>query len=291
MAGYAKQATLGLRRWLTGILISAAALIDPEAVGVPGSDAPRQAPPSSMTDTLFNDPYIDVDEWRDTPVRHRYVHGGFKGTETRFSYYFPPKDKYAGRFFQYITPVPDSEKLSQGTQGEEDRIGFAIASGAYFIETNGGGPAGGSMPGGGVDPTVAAYRANAAAAQYSRVMAQTFYGSKRPYGYAFGGSGGAYRTIGGIENTVDVWDGVVPYVAGSPMAIPNVFTVRMHAMRILEDKFPQIVDSLNAGGGRDMYAGLNEAFDSLIRQFVSRSGSMSSRSGTSRPFYTPTQMR
>ena len=40
-------------------------------------------------DTLFNKPYIDIDEWREIPVKHRYVHGGFKGTETRFSFYFP----------------------------------------------------------------------------------------------------------------------------------------------------------------------------------------------------------
>ena len=44
-------------------------------------------------DTLFKKPYIDVDEWRNTPVRYRYVHGGFEGTQTRFSFYFPPEGK------------------------------------------------------------------------------------------------------------------------------------------------------------------------------------------------------
>jgi hypothetical protein len=212
----------------------------------------------AIADALFSEPYIDVDEWRDAPVRHRYVHGGFKGTETRFSFYFPPKAAYRGRFFHYITPVPDSETLSQGGQGEEDKIGFAISSGAYFVETNGGGTAGMGMPGLGRDPTIGAYRANAAAARYSRLVAQKFYGGKRPYGYCFGGSGGAFRTIGGLENTSGVWDGAVPYVVGSPMAIPNMFTVRMHAMRILWDRFPQIVDATDAGGSGDIYAGLNE---------------------------------
>src|ERR1043165_2919003 len=65
-------------------------------------------------DTLFKAPYVDVDEWRDKPVRHRYVHGGFKGTETRFSLYFPAKEAYRGHFFQYITPFPDNENISQG---------------------------------------------------------------------------------------------------------------------------------------------------------------------------------
>src|SRR5688572_2960822 len=72
-------------------------------------------------DTFFKEPYIDIDEWRNLPVRHRYVHGGFKGTNTRFSFYFPPKEKYQDRFFQYITPFPDNENLSQGATGEEDK--------------------------------------------------------------------------------------------------------------------------------------------------------------------------
>lgn len=211
-----------------------------------------------VEDTLFKTPYIDVDEWRDTPVRHHYIHGGFKGTDTRFSFYFPTKEQYQGRFFQYITPVPDSETLSQGAKGESDRIGFSISSGAYFIETNGGGKQGAGYSGSGIDPTIGAYRANAAAAQYSRVVAAQMYGQHRPFGYAFGGSGGAYRTVGGIENTEGVWDGAVPFVLGSPMAIPNVFTVRLHAMRVLNDKFPQIVDALEPGGSGDMYAVLNE---------------------------------
>jgi hypothetical protein len=206
------------------------------------------------TDPLFGAPYVDLDEWRDVPVRHRYVHGGFTGTETRFSIYLPPVDRYDGRFFQHITPVPDSEHLAQGAVGEQDRIGFSIASGGYFLETNGGGASG--QPGSSVDPTIAAYRANAASAGYSRVVAADMYGEHRPYGYAYGGSGGGYRTIGGAENTSGVWDGFVPYVIGSPMAIPNMFTVRMHAQRVLRDRLDQIVDAMEPGGSGDMFAGL-----------------------------------
>jgi hypothetical protein len=212
---------------------------------------------SVVKDTMFKEPYVDVDEWRDKPVRHHYVHGGFKGTDTRFSFYFPAKEKYKGHFFQYITPFPDNENLSQGASGEEDKIGFSIASGAYFVETNGGGKIDFAKPNLGGDATIGAYRANAAAAQFSRVVAIQIFGGHRPYGYCFGGSGGAYRTIGGLENTEGVWDGAVPYVVGSPMAIPNVFTVRMYAMRVLQNKFPQIIDALEPGGSGDMYAGLN----------------------------------
>jgi hypothetical protein len=218
----------------------------------------------STKDTLFKAPFIDIDEWRETPVKHRYVHGGFEGTEARFSFYFPSKDQYKGHFFQYITPFPDNENLSQGASGEEDKIGFSVSHGAYFIETNGGGRfdfTGQKKAG---DPLIGAYKANAASAQFSKIVANEIYGTHRAYGYAFGGSGGAYRTLGGIENTEGVWEGVVPYVVGSPMAIPNVFSVRMHAMRILYNKFPQIIDALEPGGSGDMYAGLNEEEKSAL---------------------------
>jgi hypothetical protein len=220
---------------------------------------------TAAEDALFKEPYVDIDEWRDTPVRHRYVHGGFKGTDLRFSFYMPPHEKFGGRFFQYVTPVPDSENLSQNAQKEDDNIGFAISSGAYFIETNGGGTSATAGPAFRVDPTIGAFRANAAAARYSRKLAQEMYGTPRVYGYIYGGSGGGYRTMGSIENT-DVWDGAVPFVLGTPMATPNNFSVRMHAMRLLKNKFPQIVDAMDAGGSGDPYKGLNAEEAAALRE-------------------------
>ena len=79
---------------------------------------------SGITDPLFQEPYIDLAEWRDTPVRHRYVHGGFKSTDAKFSFYFPPKEQYQGRFFQNTHQLLTSENAAPGT------IGFAVASGA-----------------------------------------------------------------------------------------------------------------------------------------------------------------
>ena len=170
-----------------------------------------------------------------------------------FSIYFPPKDRYRGRFFQHVTPTPIDERQGLAGAGTGDQLGFAFASGGYFLVTNEGGMA--SLRN---DPTLGAYRANAAAAQYSRVLAAEMFGPHRTYGYAYGGSGGAFRTIGGFENTVGVWDGVVPYVVGSPQAIPSVFTARMLALRVLKDKFPTIVDATEPGGSRDIYSGLNK---------------------------------
>lgn len=250
---------------LAFLMMTASSLALPNSAPAQAVASAPKPDQGAAADPLFTQPYIDKDEWRGTTVRYRYVHGGFKGTDTRFSFYFPEKAAYGGRFFQYITPTPDSETLSQGQTGEEDRIGFALSSGGYFIETNGGGASQNGMIGAHVDPTVAAYRANAASARYSRVVAMEMYGPKRPYGYAFGGSGGAYRTIGGAENTTGVWDGVVPYVIATPMAIPSVFSVRMHAMRVLDGKFPQIIDAVEPGGG-DMYAGLNDEQRDALRE-------------------------
>lgn len=80
----------------------------------------------STKDSIFKKPFIAIDEWREKPIKHRYVHGGFEGTETRFLLYFPSKETYKGRFFQYITPFPDNENLSQGKSGQEDIVSFSV---------------------------------------------------------------------------------------------------------------------------------------------------------------------
>jgi hypothetical protein len=200
-------------------------------------------------DDAFTRPFVDVDEWRESPVRHRYVHGGFHDNDTRFSFYFPAPEAYEGRFFQHVTPVPQHENLAQQGEGQ-NKVVFACSSGAYFVETNGGGPDV-INPMSGIDPSIGAYRANAATARFSRVIAVELYGDHRPYGYLYGGSGGGYRTIGSSENTEGVWDGFNPHVIGSPMAMPNVFTVRMQAMRILRHRFDEIVDAYDVGGDPD----------------------------------------
>lgn len=212
-------------------------------------------------DTVFQHPYVDTDEVRtsQTGVQVRYVHGGFDDG-TRFSFYFPTtKKQYQGHFFQYITPFPDQETFFTALKGDADDMAtFSVSHGAYFIETNEGGALDLTHPDVRRESTISAYRANAACADFSRVIAQQIYGTKqRPYGYCYGGSGGAYRTTGSMENTEGVWDGAVPFVLGSPHAIPNVFAARMNALRVLHDKMPLIVDALEVGGSGDPTRGLN----------------------------------
>src|SRR4051812_29758126 len=178
-----------------------------------------------LSDPDYQTPFIDVDEWRDEPVRHRYVHGGFEGTDLLFSYYFPPAERYEGRFFQPILAVSGTEHAfgSGMLDGLAGSIDFAFASGAFMVESN----LGSLTPFPGDDPTVTGYRASAAAAQHARLLAAEMYGRHRAYGYCYGGSGGGFKTMSCLETT-DVWDGGVPFIIGGPLSLPNVFGVQFH---------------------------------------------------------------
>ncbi len=157
-------------------------------------------------DPQFQKGYIDIDkeDFRELPdgkkLKYRYLHGGFEGTNVKFSFFYPPKENYEGRFYQYLSPFPgpDEEIASIGLTGGDDKIAFALTHGAYLVETNMGS---GAVFSDTTDNTIT-HRSSAAAAEYSRVKAQEIYGYvHRPYGYVYGGSGGGYRTIACIENT------------------------------------------------------------------------------------------
>lgn len=205
--------------------------------------------------------FIDKDEWQIRELKtgeklhFRFVHGGFEDTNIKFSFCLPKKEVYKERFFQFVSPFPgpDEEIASFNLTNENDKIAFAISHGAYFVETNMGSKQAFSAPS---DPTIQ-FKSSALAAEYSRIVAKEMYGEHRPYGFIYGGSGGGYKSIGCIENT-NAFDGAVPYIIGSPMAIPNCHTSRAHAMRVLRNVMDKICDSLEPGGSGDMYAGLNE---------------------------------
>ena len=127
---------------------------------------------------MYTDPFIDIDQWRDAPVRHRYVHGGFNGTELLFSLYFPPKEHYERRFFQPLQAVSGNENMAPMAMYQASGMGFALASGGYLVESNQGSR---NMFGGSAE-------ANAAVAEYARELAAEMYGKHRPYGYVYGGS-------------------------------------------------------------------------------------------------------
>ena len=263
MRGTAKMGMFG-KSDLTGERTAAQA---PAASTAQVAAGPMQVA-ADFVDPQYNAPYIEVNEERSEPAPHRYVHGGFKGTDARFSFYFPPKARYQGRFFHNTYPMATTSDVGPfpiAFDVSTGNLGFTFDSGAYYVQTNLGGA---DRAGGMADPAIGAYRVNAAAAKYSRVVAAELYGEHRAYGYLFGGSGGSYQVMGAAENTSGVWDGFVPFVLGSPNSIPSMFTVRMHALQVLRrrNKFPAIVDAINPGGGGDPYAELNEEEAEALRE-------------------------
>lgn len=186
-------------------------------------------------DPVYNKPVIDSETDLTSPVPHRRVSGHFDGTDKKFNLYLPPKKQWRGRFFQRVYPLLDENATAED-------IAFGADSGAYIVQTNGG----------------TGYRVDAAAAKFSRTYAARYYGwSRRIHGYIYGGSGGSYQTFGAIENTSGVWDGAVPFIPGTPVSVPNTFTVRALARIVLRDKAPLIADAMSPGGSGNPYKGLN----------------------------------
>ncbi|RMO80842.1 hypothetical protein ALQ33_00798 [Pseudomonas syringae pv. philadelphi] len=196
-------------------------------------------------DPEFVQPVIDSQDDLTSPTPVHRVSGHFVGTDAKFSFYFPPKAKWQGRFFHKVYPLGDGV-------APDEVIGFGVDSGAYTIET--------------VSPS--GYRANAAAAKFSKVVAKKFYAlsDDKIYGYIYGGSGGSYLTISAIENSSGVWDGAVPFVIGVPTSIPNNFFIRAFARLVLEDKAQQISDAVRPGGSGKPFGGLNATEASILAE-------------------------
>ena len=227
---------------------------------------------SPASDPRFAHPVIDRDEWQErhlpdgSTIPYRYMHGYFDGTDVKFSFCFPAKESYQGRFQQYLSPFPgpDEEVASLGHTGTDDRIAFALRCGAYYVETNMGSKA---QFGGGGDATMT-WKSSAAAAEYSREKAKEIYETdRRPYGYVYGGSGGGYKSMACIENT-SAWDGAVPYVIGSPVSLPNTITMHVQGQRVLRNAFGKILDALDAGGSGDPYAELTKDEADMLRELT-----------------------
>ena len=208
-----------------------------------------------MDDSYFARPYTDLHEWRDEPVRHRYVHGGFDGTETRFSLYFPAEEQYAGRFVHNIEGGGGGS--DEAAWSPADPLGSdlanALAAGAYFVVSNQGhhGPDATHL-----DRWIHHYGANVAVAEYSRTVAESVYGAAPHHGYIYGGSGGAGRTIACLEHApAGLYDGAVVYIL--PHVAQQVLCAHVaETARVLGDALTGVVDATAPGGSGDPFAGL-----------------------------------
>lgn len=227
-----------------------------------------------MSASSLGKPFVDVDEQRTQPYPHRYVHGGFEGSHTRFSFYFPPKELYKGRFVQFLQGGSGGSEHAltaglgaPGQEGPGSHAWFFDMAfnelGAYAVESNQGRFNTDGMNAG--DPVVE-YGASAESARFSRTLAEEMYGSAPKHGYVGGPSGGGMRSFACIEHASDIYDGTVPYVA--VINIANQYSAFPRAVFALGDKINAVIDAVEPGGSGDPFAGLtNDQRDALASAY------------------------
>jgi hypothetical protein len=242
-----------------------------------------------VTDPYFGSPYLELDEQRDRPSPHRFIQGGFGGTDTKFAFYFPPQESYQGRMFQPLEGGNGGHVVTfgGGILGEMfQRIALSARLGGYMVESNQGHVGDTFDPKAGEDPTLYGHRASAEAARLSKHVAAQVYGSAPHHSYVWGGSGGGRRSPLCLENAPDVWDGCMPSTsggeiaehgntqrvkAGSVMSFGQMFNVQ----RLLgKQKIIALADRMAPGGSGDPFEGLDthqqEELASLYRQGFTR---------------------
>jgi hypothetical protein len=223
-----------------------------------------------VTDDFFGAPYIDVDTERDDPVPHRYVHGGFDGTATRFAFRFPPPQRWGGRMYQ---------PLEGGNAGHEDVFASSLDAdlgrlemimvrlGGYMVESNMGHIGDVLDPKAGEDPTIYGWRAAAESGRFSKFVAEQVLGARPHHSYVWGGSGGARRSPLCLAYAPDVWDAALPYMGDAQdgeygdwermRGGAQHFCAMFNVQRLLGDKIYEVVDAVAPGGSGDPFATLD----------------------------------
>jgi hypothetical protein len=222
------------------------------------------------TENGFGAPWIDVDEWREAPYPHRHVHGGFTGTDTKFTAYFPPEDVWKGRLFAPLEGAHGGHDDSFGGMMGELLGGLAmtVRLGGYMLDTNQGHIGDDVDPVFGEDNTVYGFRATNECARFSKHLAAQVYGRAPEHSYVWGGSGGGRRSPGALEWGSDVWDGAMPFMGGGNIvehgdtrrvtgAQSFSFASMFNVQRVLGDKMADVVDATSAGGSGNPFVGLD----------------------------------
>ncbi len=222
-----------------------------------------------VTDDFFGAPYIDADEHRELPMPHRYIHGGFAGTSTRFALCYPSAETYQGRLFQPLEGAnAGHENVNTGPLGlVTGGLEMTFRLGGYTVESNMGHIGDVMDPKAGADPTIYGFRAAAESARLSKFVAAQIYGAAPSYSYVYGGSGGARRSPLCLAYAPDVWDAALPYMGDAqdgdygdmaPLrnGTPN-FSSMFNVQRLLGPKIHDVVDAMWPGGSGDPFAGLD----------------------------------
>jgi hypothetical protein len=223
-----------------------------------------------VTDSFFGTPYVDVDEWRDDPVPHRYIHGGFRDTDTRFAFQFPPVELYRGRMYMPLAGGHAGDETVNSTfHGAliTGGIEMIFRLGGYAVESNMGHIGEIMDPRAGDDPTIYGWRGAAECARYSKFLASQVLGSAPGYSYVYGGSGGARRSPLCLAYAPDVFDGAVPYMGDAEdgdhgdfsrlRTGTGHFASMFNVQRVLRDRIYDVMDAMAPGGSGDPFATLD----------------------------------
>ncbi|HLS98423.1 MAG: tannase/feruloyl esterase family alpha/beta hydrolase [Porticoccaceae bacterium] len=225
-----------------------------------------------VTDGYFGKPYIDQDEFRDKPSPHRFIHGGFENTDTRFAFYFPKLSSYRGRMFQPLEGGHGGNEVTfgGGMLGQMfQRIALSERLGGYMVESNQGHIGDNVDPRAGDDPGLYGWRASAESARFSKFIAAQVYGKAPHHAYIYGGSGGGRRSPMCLENAPDVYDGCMPSTSGGEIAEPGNnkrvasggpigFGQMFNVQRILgKARLMAVADAMAPGGSGNPFAGLD----------------------------------
>ena len=222
-----------------------------------------------VTDDFFGAPFVDIDEWREVPCPHRHVHGGFGGTDTRFTFYFPPREQWQGRMYQPLEGANAGHEDSFGNEHGNllGGLDMMVRLGGYMVESNMGHVGDVFDPKADEDPSVYGWRAAAETARLSKFVAALVYGEEPHHAYVWGGSGGARRSPLCLENAPGVWDAAMPFMGDANVGEPGDhrllranggnFSCMFNVQRLLGDRLADVVDAMQPGGSGDPFAGLD----------------------------------
>ena len=211
-----------------------------------------------MDDSYFGPTFVDVDEWRDAPVRHRYVHGGFEGTDTRFSFYFPPGGTVARpaapatrrrqrRSREHRTGRHGLDRRHR-VRGRERLLPRGVQPGS--LRRRHADPASASRPS--VHSAPARNRRATPGSSPRRCTAP-----RHTTATCSAAAAGRARCLLCLEQCPDVWQGAVPYIMGHSTSWSLGFSVQAHAARVLGPQMAGVIDAVEPGGSGDPFDGLN----------------------------------
>ena len=236
----------------------------------PGNSQSIDVESYQVVDGFFGRPYIDRDEWRETPYPHRNIHGGFADCDTRFTFYFPPAADYQSRMFQPIEGAhAGHEDAFDGLMGQMiGGLPMIARLGGYMVESNSGHIGDDIDPKGGEDPTLYGHRASVETARLSKHVAAQVYGEAPAYAYVWGGSGGGRRSPLCLEYGPGVYQGALPFMGGGVIAEhgtrerirteqPVHFGCMFNVQRVLGPKIAQVIDAMQPGGSGNPFIGLD----------------------------------